>query len=118
MVVSIDPEHVGSLTISTEAYDTKVAGVVSGANGINYGVRLGTETVNGHPIALAGRVYCNVDTKYGDIHPGDLLTTSPTPGHAMVVKDFNKSHGTILGKAMEGLSGGGTGQILILVTLQ
>jgi hypothetical protein len=36
----------------------------------------------------------------------------------MKVKDFSKAHGAILGKAMEGLSGGGKGQILVLVTLQ
>jgi hypothetical protein len=94
--------------------------MIAGANGLGSGVRLGSraEDAGQHAVALAGRVYCNVDTKYGDIKPGDLLTTSPTPGHAMVVKDFSRANGAILGKAMEGLSGGGKGQILVLVTLQ
>ncbi len=118
VVVVIDTRNVGELTVSTEAYDTKVAGVVSGAKGLGSGVKLGAEKANGHAVALAGRVYCNVDTKYGDIEPGDLLTTSPTPGHAMVVKDFSRAQGAILGKAMEEISGGGKGQILTLVTLQ
>jgi len=117
-VVIIDPDNPGYLEISTQAYDKKVAGIVAGAKGLGSGVRLGTNGEGEHAVALAGRVYCNVDTKYGDIEPGDLLTTSPTPGHAMVVKDYNRAQGAVLGKAMEGLSGGGTGQILVLVTLQ
>ena len=52
------------------------------------------------------------------IKPGDLLTTSPTPGHAMVVKNHSKAQGAILGKAMEKLPQGERDQILVLVTLQ
>jgi len=118
MVVIIDDLNPGDLTISTEAYDSKVAGVVSGSKGLGSGIRLGCQETNGYAVALAGRVYCNVDAKYGDIKPGDLLTTSSTPGHAMVVKDFIRARGAILGKAMEGLSSGQKGQILMLVTLQ
>jgi hypothetical protein len=120
MVVSIDPHNKGKLTISTQAYDTKVAGIIAGAKGLSSGVKLGchAEGTGNHPVALAGRVYCNVDTRYGDIKVGDLLTTSPTPGHAMVVKDFSKAQGAIIGKAMEELSGDKKGQILVLVTLQ
>lgn len=119
-VVIIDPVNNGFLAISSQAYDKKVAGIIAGAKGLGSGVRLGPRAEDGgdHAVALAGRVYCNVDTQYGDIEPGDLLTTSPTPGHAMVVRDFSKAHGAILGKAMGGLSGGGKGQILVLVTLQ
>jgi hypothetical protein len=120
MVMVIDPVNKGNLAASTQAYDSKVAGIVAGANDLGSGVRLGSgsEEAGEHAVALAGRVYCNVDTRYGDIHPGDLLTTSPTAGHAMVVKDLSKAQGAILGKAMEELSGGGQGQILVLVTLQ
>ena len=120
MVMVIDPVNKGNLTVSTQPYDTKVAGIIAGANGLGSGVRLGTrDGDNGdHAVALAGRVYCNIDTEYGDVKPGDLLTTSPTPGHAMAVKDYSKAQGAILGKAMEGLSGGQKGRILVLVTLQ
>jgi len=69
-------------------------------------------------VALAGRVYCNVDATYGEVSPGDLLTTSPIPGYAMVVRDYAKAQGAILGKAMEQLPQGEKGQILVLVTLQ
>ncbi|UCC44644.1 MAG: hypothetical protein JSU65_01570, partial [Candidatus Zixiibacteriota bacterium] len=120
MVMSIDPLNTGSLAISSEPYDSRVAGIVAGANGLGSGIRLGSSAAiaGDHAVALAGRVYCNVDAQYGDIQPGDLLTTSPTPGHAMAVKDYEKARGAILGKAMEGLSDGQTGQILVLVTLQ
>jgi len=119
-VLAIDVANTGKLVVSTDAYDTKVAGIVAGANGLGSGVRLGPSSPNGneHSVALAGRVFCNVDTRFGDIEPGDLLTTSPTPGHAMKVMDYSKAQGAIIGKAMEKLSGGGKGQILVLVTLQ
>jgi hypothetical protein len=116
-VLIIDPAHPGELTMSETAYDRKVAGIVTGANGLGSGVRLGSSEFD-HDVALAGRVYCNVDAAYGDVVPGDLLTTSPTPGYAMVVNDHSRARGAILGKAMEGLPEGEAGQILVLVTLQ
>ncbi len=116
-VLVIDPEHPGNLRISNKAYDNKVAGIVPGANGLGSGVRLG-KGHHGRDVALAGRVYCNVDATFGAVAPGDLLTTSPTPGFAMAVKEYDKVHGTILGKAMENLAAGQKGQILVLVTLQ
>ena len=69
------------------------------------------------PLALVGRVPCKVDATYGPIAVGDLLTTSPTPGHAMRCDDRLACLGAILGKALEPLDTG-TGVILVLVTLQ
>ena len=116
-VLVIDPDQPGKLTVSNTPYDRKVAGIVTGAKGLGSGVRLGVDQFD-YDVALAGRVYCNVDATYGEVSPGDLLTTSPTPGYAMVVKDYGKAQGAILGKAMEGLPAGERGQILVLVTLQ
>ena len=116
-VLVIDPNQPGELTVSQEAYDRKVAGIVSGAQGLGSAVKVGAaqfDTI----VALAGRVYCNVDGSFGAIEPGDLLTTSPTPGYAMVVKDYPQAQGAILGKAMEALPEGEQGQILVLVSLQ
>lgn len=117
MVLIIDEEHPGKLRISDQAYDSKVAGIVPGAHGLGSGVRLG-KGQHGKDVALAGRVYCNVDATYGAVTPGDLLTTSSTPGFAMVVKEYDKARGAILGKAMQPLAAGHKGQILVLVTLQ
>jgi hypothetical protein len=116
-VVVIDPQNPGKLTLSEVAYDSKVAGIVAGANSLGSGVRLGAGQFD-FDVALAGRVYCNVDAAQAEIRPGDLLTTSTTPGHAMRATDHNLAQGAILGKAMQGLGKGEKGQILVLVTLQ
>ncbi len=120
MVVSIHPENPGQLRLSRDAYDRRVAGIVSGAGGLNPGMIMtqnGTETNGNHPVSMTGRVYCQVDATHGPVVPGDLLTTSDTPGHAMKVIDYQKAQGAILGKAMGALKSG-CGLVLVLVTLQ
>lgn len=116
-VMIIDPENPGKLTLSHESYDTKVAGIVAGANGLGSGVRLGGDRYDQN-VALAGRVYCNVDATEAAINTGDLLTTSHVAGFAMKATDYGRMQGAILGKAMETLGKGEKGQILVLVTLQ
>lgn len=120
MVVSIDPESPGSLMVSNSPYDKKVAGIISGAGGVNPGMIMGQENSvadGANPVALTGRVYCSVDASNGAISPGDFLTTSHTPGYAMKVKDYQKAQGAIIGKAMTELEQG-QGLVLVLVTLQ
>jgi hypothetical protein len=116
-VLCIDPDNPGQLKVSDEAYDPRVAGIVAGANGLGSGVKLGVGSFDCN-VALAGRVYCNVETSKAEIKPGDMLTTSDLPGYAMKATDRDKAAGTIIGKAMEGLEKGAKGQILVLVTLQ
>jgi hypothetical protein len=118
-VVIIDDEHPGKLRLSTHAYDTRVAGIVSGANGVNPGISLHQEGVleGSRNVALSGRVYVLADAANGPIRAGDLLTTSETPGCAMKVTDHARAQGAILGKAMTGLKAG-TGTVLVLVSLQ
>ena len=120
MVVAIDPDHPGQLRLAQSAYDRMVAGVVSGAGGVNSGLIMqqeGTAAAGEHPVALTGRVYVWVDADKTPVNPGDLLTTSDTPGHAMKVTDHNKAQGAILGKAMGALAKG-KGLVLMLVSLQ
>ncbi len=119
-VVSIDPDRPGELRVSDRAYDTTVAGCISGANGVNPGLVMqheGTSADGQYPIALSGRVYCYADAQFGAIQPGDLLTTSDTPGHLQAASDYDRSRGAIVGKAMSGLKEG-RGPILVLITLQ
>jgi hypothetical protein len=118
-VVVIDKERPGRLKQSTHAYDKRVAGIVSGANGIQPGISLKQEGMldQGENVALTGRVYVKADAVFGAIEPGDLLTTSDTAGHAMKVLDHAQAQGAILGKAMSGLPNG-KGLVLVLVTLQ
>ena len=118
-VVVIDEANPGQLKLTDLPYDTRVAGVISGANGIHPGIQMHQQGLleGGRNVALTGRVYVQADTSNGAIKPGDLLTTSSTPGHAMKVTDHGKAAGAILGKAMTGLSQS-QGMVLVLVTLQ
>ena len=119
-VVSIDPDHEGRLEPSREAYDHRVAGIVSGAGGVRPGMVMAQEgsiASGEHPVALTGRVYCRATAANGPIRPGDLLTTSDVPGLAMRVSDPARAQGAILGKAMGTLEEG-EGLVLVLVGLQ
>jgi hypothetical protein len=116
-VLVIDSDNPGKLTVSRSAYDSKVAGIVAGAKGLGSGVRLGIGQFD-HDVALAGRVYCNVDATDAAVLAGDLLTTSGTAGHAMKATNYDRARGAILGKAMQKFQKGQKGQILVLVTLQ
>ena len=109
----------GKLSQSQMAYDKCVAGVISGAGDYRPGIVLDKQPVsNGRqPIGLMGKVYCKVDAEYGAIAVGDLLTTSPTCGHAMKASDFTRTPGAVLGKALRSLSQG-QGLIPILIALQ
>lgn len=120
MIVTIDPANPGQLTVSKDAYDKKVAGVVSGAGGVQTGMLMGqrdTIADGAHPVALTGRVWCYVDASYGAVEPGDLLTTSSTPGHGMKVSAYDRAHGAVIGKAMTSLAEG-RGLVLVLVQPQ
>jgi hypothetical protein len=57
------------------------------------------------------------EARYGAIKPGDLLTTSDTPGYAMKATDRARAQGAIISKAMSELKEG-TGLVLVLVNLQ
>jgi hypothetical protein len=118
-VVVIDDENPGKLRLSDRAYDTRVAGVVSGANGVKPGLSLCQQGTleGGQQVALTGRVYVQAEASGGPIKPGDLLTTSGVPGYAMKVGDHTRAQGAVLGKAMTGLQDG-KGMVLVLVTLQ
>jgi hypothetical protein len=110
----------GRLALSSEAYDSRVAGVVSGAGNFRPALRLdhrsGQKEGRG-TIALVGKAFCKVDASKGAIRVGDLLTTSDIPGHAMRVSDPGRAIGAIVGKALAGLRDG-SAMIPILIALQ
>ena len=111
--------HEGALSESHKAYDKCVAGVISGAGDYKPGIVLDKRPTSGNrqPVALLGKVFCKVDAQFGPIEVGDLLTTSPTPGHAMKTGDPFKSIGAVIGKALRPLTDG-QGLIPILIALQ
>jgi hypothetical protein len=119
MVVAIDPVHPAKLILARGEYNRRVAGVISGANGLAAGMLLpdlqGAD--RSMPVALSGRVWVYADATRHAIRVGDLLTTSGLPGHTMRARDLKKANGAVLGKAMTRLESG-TGLVLMLVTLQ
>src|SRR5262249_15130008 len=95
------------------AYDSRVAGVISGAGNLKTALLLNHQShaLNNQAgrraaLALMGSVYCKCDAGYAPIAAGDLLTTSVTVGHAMRAVDADKKIGTIVGKALAPLSSG------------
>lgn len=66
-VVVIDRE--GALRRSQNAYDKKVAGVISGAGEYRPGLVLDRQQSqeNRLPVALVGKVYCKVNVRYSPI---------------------------------------------------
>jgi hypothetical protein len=98
-------------------YDSKVAGVIAGAADYRPGLILDRRPSvhERRPVALIGKVFCRVDASFGPIEPGDLLTTSPTLGHAMKASDRARAFGATIGKALRSFSSG-IGLIPVLVS--
>lgn len=131
LVIGLD----GKLTRADEPSATAVAGVYSSRPGFVGDSRRGDGGLEGLDdarerlggtwlsVALMGVVPVKADAGHGAIHPGDLLTTSETPGHAMraepVMVDGSPIYptGAILGKALQPLASG-TARIDVLLMLQ
>jgi len=118
-VVVLDTAEINHVLASTRPYDAGVAGVISAQPGISLG-----EAGEGKVlVATTGRVKVRVDATRAPIRVGDLLVTSDVPGIAMRSQPLELGGvpihrpGTLIGKALEPLAGG-TGEILVLLSLQ
>jgi hypothetical protein len=111
--------HEGKLEPSSRAYDSNVVGVVAGAGNYRPGIVLDhrDSCAARVPISVLGKVSCRVDAAYGPIEVGNLLTTSPTVGHAMRASDRSRAFGSVIGKALTPLREG-VGLVDVLITLQ
>lgn len=133
-VLVIGPD--GKLAKAARPYASNLAGVYSAAPGFvgdmriqEHGLQnldeLSTEAAEKTwlAVALLGVVPVKVSDENGPIHPGDLLTTSETIGHAMRAEPVRINGieivptGAILGKALEPLESGKR-KIKALVTLR
>ncbi len=114
-VIVIDPARPNHVLRSNKAYDRMTIGVISGAGGVTHGMMLSQEGVlDGNvSFAIAGRVKVKVT---GNVQPGDLLTTSDVPGHAMSAKNRRKRDGAVIGKALSAPDS--EGLVLMLVMMQ
>jgi hypothetical protein len=119
-VVVLDDE--GALAPCVHPYDTRVAGVISGAGDrvpaliLDRGQHGPEAEARRRAVAIMGKVWCRSDASQRPIRVGDLLTTSSMPGHAMAAVDREASFGAVLGKALSPLASG-TGLVLVLVGL-
>lgn len=122
-------DNSGLLEPSSIPYDKKAAGIISGGGGCEYKPAIILDKREMKPgenyesntqrmaVALMGKVNCKVDATLSPIEIGDLLTTSPTVGHAMKASDPLKAFGAVIGKALKSLESG-KGIIPVLVALQ
>jgi hypothetical protein len=109
----------GAVGPCTAPYDNRVVGVIAGAESFRPGILMDRRpgAPDRGPVAVMGKVFCKADASYGPIAAGDLLTTSPTTGHAMRVAEPGHAFGAVIGKALECLPSG-HGLIPIVVALQ
>ncbi|HLG17298.1 MAG TPA: hypothetical protein VJH03_22815 [Blastocatellia bacterium] len=118
-VVVLDPDHSNQVLPCSQAYDTRVAGVISA----NPGLILGERGEGKLMVATTGRVRVKVDATRAPIRVGDLLVTSDKEGIAMKSQPIDiagtQIHrpGTLIGKALEPLENG-IGEILVLLSMQ
>jgi hypothetical protein len=124
-VVVLASDSPCSIQKTDKPYDTRVAGVYSTRPGVLGADKDGVTnfTENDIPVAIVGIVPTKVSDENGQIHPGDLLTTSSTPGYAMKASPVTVNgvaiypSGVILGKALEELEAG-KGTIKVLINLK
>ncbi len=97
----------GRLLRSSLAGDALVYGIVAGAPGQRFSDQA--------PVAFAGvATLCHADASVAPIEAGDLLVSSPLPGHAMKAPEGARA-GTVVAKALEALpNGSGTIRVLVM----
>ncbi len=78
--------------------------------------RVGSDEV-GWMVTLGAYGFCKVDADIAPVAVGDLLTTSPTRGHAQKVLDRAQATGAIIAKALGSLESG-RGKIPVIVLHQ
>jgi hypothetical protein len=111
MVVVIDDD--GRVRPCDCEYDSRVAGVVSGAGGVSAAVVLDRHE-GAMPVAMMGKLWVLGDATEVAIRCGDVLTTSTMRGHARRVTEPGRAFGAVIGKALTPLASG-TGLVRVLV---
>jgi len=108
-VVALTGSGVSQISLTNQAYDKNVIGVVSTRPGEVIGAQDGV----GVPVivGLAGRVPVKVDNQNGPIEPGDYLVPSSTPGVAMKAT----KPGMSIGQALTGYTGQGVGSLMMFI---
>jgi hypothetical protein len=115
LVISDDTDR--RVERADEAYSTRVIGVYATKPGVVLVEGRADAPRAGHvPVGVIGVLPTRVSAENGTIRRGDLLVTAATPGHAMRGTDRDRMLGAVLGKALAGFEGPGTGVIPVLVS--
>jgi hypothetical protein len=104
-VLALDPLQPGKLRRAATPGDPNVAGIADRASA-------GVDGIEKVSVVTSTYATVSVDARFGAIHPGDLLVSSTTPGHAMLATAAPP--GTVIGKALQSLESG-TGVIRVLL---
>ncbi len=118
-VLAISVQADRTVTLSTEAYSTLVAGV----HATKPGVLLTERDVDACmadlvPMGVVGVIPTKVSGENGPIRRGDLLVSASLPGHAMKGTDRSRMLGAVIGKALEDFDGDGAGLIKVMVNVK
>ncbi len=114
-----DSIPIPEVDLTEREYDTRICGIVSEI----FDPAPDTDPRRVEPGQIGGFVTlgafasCKVDADIAPIAVGDLLTSSPTRGHAQKVLHPERAAGAILGKALGALDRG-RGTVPVLVVLQ
>ena len=87
------------VTQSTTDHDSRVAGIISTAPAYLMNAQWPVGTY--HPVALTGRVPCNVQ---GPVTKGQVLVTGTEPGTAMAIDPTKFQPGVVIGKSLENIT--------------
>lgn len=116
-VVVMDDD--AQVRLCREPGDARVVGIAAGAGTARPAIVLGRKERRDGAVALAlaGRVFCQVDAREASVAVGDLLTTSALPGHAKKAgAGAGGRAGTFVAKALGSLACG-TGLVPVIVML-
>jgi hypothetical protein len=95
------------ITVSTISHDTKVAGIIS-----TNPAYLMNVPCNGLPVALTGRVPCQVQ---GPVDKGDMVVNSNTAGVACKLDTDQYKPGCVIGKALASIADNSVQTIEVVV---
>jgi len=107
-VISIDGSLEAGVKKTTKAYDETALGIIS----TDPAIVIGEVKDQGLPVAVAlsGRVPVKIAANSAHIKPGDFVTSSDSPGHAMKAEKA----GYVIGKALSSWTPGGASDEVIV----
>lgn len=118
-VLVVSTERDRTVGRSGEAYSPRVVGVYATKPGVLLSEKgSATNWEERVPMGVVGVLPTKVTLEGGAIERGDLLVTSPTPGHAMKGDSDEIGVGQVIGKALQPYDGTGPALIEVMVNVK